>query len=73
MCRSTHKKFKVSKSTGCTPRLVTHSGQTFFKFEINFNFDVPSRLIRIWPYLHLTYADSSIMWKYMLNVSSSQD
>ena len=42
------------------------------KIEKKIKFDVPSRLIRIWPYLHLTYADSSIMWKYMLNVSSSK-
>ena len=38
----------------------------------NIEFDVPTRLTRIWPYLLLTYADASVKWEYLLNVSTSK-
>ena len=42
------------------------------KFEKKIEFDVRSRLTRIWPYLLLTYADGSVKWEYLLNVSTSK-
>ena len=43
------------------PRRVTHAGQKCLKFEINFKFDVPSRMTRIRPSLLIRSADGSIM------------
>ena len=41
-------------------------------FEKKIEFDVPSRLTRIWPYLLLTNADGSVKWEYILKVSTSK-